>query len=219
MHHKAKGQRMKKITIFSIATITMLVTGCNNSTVKEVTVKANEATTKAVEVAKEKATEVAKEAKEKAAEAMEAAKKKAEEVAEEAKGKATRVVNAAKEKAAEAVEVAKTKAHEAADATKEKVAEATETVKEKATGMVDEAKGKSLYAKCAGCHGADGKTKALGKSAPIAGVEVDVLIADLKGYREGTLNKNSMGGLMKGQAASLTDEDIQALATYISALK
>lgn len=35
------------------------------------------------------------------------------------------------------------------------------------------ADGKATYAaKCASCHGANGKTKALGKSAPIAGQSV-----------------------------------------------
>ena len=80
------------------------------------------------------------------------------------------------------------------------------------------ADGAALYAKCAGCHGADGKTKALGKSAPIAGVAVDALVKDMEGYKAGTLNKNGMGGVMKGQVAGLSADDMKALAEHINKL-
>jgi len=265
---------MKKITLLSIATATMLLTGCNNSTVKDATAKASEAASSATETAKDKASDLAQAAKDKAADAVEAAKKKAEEaaaaakekaaqMAEEAKAKAAEAVEAAKEKATEAVEAvkesetvkaatetvsnavetAKEKASEAVEATKAKAAEATEAVKEKMApasqermpenpdvtapdtkeaapaAAVDSAKGKALYAKCAGCHGANGQTKALGKSDVIAGMDAATVAEDLKGYKAGTLNKHSMGALMKGQAAGLSDEDITALSAYISALK
>jgi cytochrome c553 len=77
------------------------------------------------------------------------------------------------------------------------------------------ADGKALFAKCAGCHGADGKTKALGKSDPIAGLAAEEVLKDLQGYKAGTLNKHGMGGVMKGQA-NMSDEDMKALADYIS---
>jgi len=80
------------------------------------------------------------------------------------------------------------------------------------------ADGAALYAKCAGCHGQDGKTKALGKSNPIAGMAADEIVKDLQGYKAGTLNKHGMGGVMKGQAAALSDDDMKALADYISKL-
>ena len=80
------------------------------------------------------------------------------------------------------------------------------------------ADGAALYKKCAGCHGAVGKTKALGKSAPIAGMEVDALIKDMEGYKAGTLNKHGMGGVMKGQVAALSADDMKALAEYINQL-
>jgi cytochrome c553 len=79
------------------------------------------------------------------------------------------------------------------------------------------ADGAALYAKCAGCHGADGKTKALGKSAPIAGRAAADVVKDLEGYKAGTLNKNGMGGVMKGQA-NMSPEDMKAVAEYISKL-
>ena len=80
------------------------------------------------------------------------------------------------------------------------------------------ADGAALFAKCAGCHGQDGKTKALGKSNPIAGMSADEIVKDLQGYKAGTLNKHGMGGVMKGQAAALSDDDMKALADYISKL-
>jgi len=79
------------------------------------------------------------------------------------------------------------------------------------------ADGAALYAKCAGCHGANGKTKALGKSAPIAGMAAADVVKDLEGYKAGTLNKNGMGGVMKGQA-NMSADDMKALGEYISKL-
>jgi len=80
------------------------------------------------------------------------------------------------------------------------------------------ADGAALYAKCAGCHGKDGKTKALGKSAPIAGMDAAAVAKDLEGYKAGTTNKNGMGGVMKGQVATYTPEQIKEVAEYISKL-
>ncbi len=81
------------------------------------------------------------------------------------------------------------------------------------------ADGAALYKKCAGCHGAKGEKKALGKSAVIAGLSADKIVEDLKGYKAGTLNLHGMGGLMKGQVASYSDADMKAVADYIQSLK
>ncbi|NKQ40844.1 MAG: c-type cytochrome [Sulfurovum sp.] len=97
-------------------------------------------------------------------------------------------------------------------ATKEKVTEVAEPV-------VDTVAGVALYAKCAGCHGKDGKIKALGKSPAIAGLSIETLASDLKAYKVGTLNKSGMGSLMKGQMAGMSDSDIDILSAYISSLK
>ncbi|MBD3788953.1 MAG: c-type cytochrome [Campylobacterales bacterium] len=77
----------------------------------------------------------------------------------------------------------------------------------------------AAYAKCAGCHGMDGKTKALGKSEIIAGQAEADLIAKINEYKAGSRNVAGMGTLMQGQVAMLSDEDIQAIAAYISNLK
>ena len=81
------------------------------------------------------------------------------------------------------------------------------------------ADGAALFKKCAGCHGAKGEKKALGKSAVIAGLDAATIEKDLHGYKAGTLNKHGMGMLMKGQVASLSDAQIKELAQYISGLK
>ena len=81
------------------------------------------------------------------------------------------------------------------------------------------ADGAALYAKCVGCHGANGEKAALGKSAVITGQDAAKTVEQLKGYKAGTLNIAGMGGLMKGQVASMSDADIQAVADYIAAMK
>jgi len=52
----------------------------------------------------------------------------------------------------------------------------------------DNAAGKAAYAKYAGCHGKDGKTQALGKSAVIAGQDVEILVTSMNEYKAGTRN-------------------------------
>ncbi len=81
------------------------------------------------------------------------------------------------------------------------------------------ADGAALYKKCAGCHGAKGEKKALGKSAVIGGMDVATLVNDLKEYKAGKRNVHGMGMMMKSQVASMSDADIQAVAEYIHGLK
>ncbi len=81
------------------------------------------------------------------------------------------------------------------------------------------ADGAALYKKCAACHGAAGEKAALGKSAHIGGVDAATIAADLHGYKAGTTNKKGMGALMKGQVASYSDADIEAVSAYIAGLK
>ena len=78
---------------------------------------------------------------------------------------------------------------------------------------------KALFAKCASCHGPDGKRKALGKSGIIAGMDKVQLLKKLKGYKAGTLDQYGMGALMKAQVVGLSDQQLAALAGYISAMK
>jgi cytochrome c len=81
------------------------------------------------------------------------------------------------------------------------------------------ADGAALFKKCAACHGAKGEKAALGKSGVIGGRDAASIATDLHGYKAGTTNKKGMGALMKGQVASYSDADIEAVAAYISGLK
>lgn len=71
------------------------------------------------------------------------------------------------------------------------------------------------YAKCAGCHGANGEKAALGKSKVIKDMTKADFIAAMKGYKDG-----SYGGaqkvLMVNQVKNLSDADIEAIANQIA---
>jgi len=81
------------------------------------------------------------------------------------------------------------------------------------------ADGAAAYAKCVGCHGANGEKKALGKSAVITGQDAAKTVEQMNGYKAGTLNLHGMGGLMKGQVASMDDAAIKAVSDHIAAMK
>lgn len=77
----------------------------------------------------------------------------------------------------------------------------------------DVASGQAKAAVCAACHGGDGK--ALQATYPnLAGQHASYIAKQLTDYREG--NRNNV--LMSGQAANLSDEDIQDLAAFYSSM-
>jgi cytochrome c553 len=145
----------------------------------------------------------------------------------------TKVAEAVKKDTISALETAKIKMAEAADAAKAAATEMAAEAKVEAEKMAAEASDKAaqlkqaaaeamapkapaVYDKCKGCHGLEGKTAALGKSAIIGGQDKQAIIASMNAYKEGTKNEVGMGSLMKGQAASLSDEEIEAIAEYLS---
>ena len=79
--------------------------------------------------------------------------------------------------------------------------------------------GETLYGKCKSCHGANGDKKGLGKSAIINTLSSEEIKISLSGYKAGTLNKYGMGGIMKGQVASYSSEELETLSKYITTLK
>jgi cytochrome c553 len=202
---------MKKITLLSLAVAALLFTAC-----EEKTKKAAAEATAAVNVAAEKAAE---ETKEKTAHAVEAAKEKVSEATEAVKQQASETTETVKKQASAATEAVKEAAEEASKAVQETTAKAVKATKEAVASVTgDTAAGEAAYAKCAGCHGKDGKTKALGKSEEIAGQSADDLEKKLAEYKAGTRNVAGMGSLMKGQVASLSEDDIKAVSAYISGL-
>lgn len=87
------------------------------------------------------------------------------------------------------------------------------------TVMLSAADGKTLFKKCATCHGQKAEKPALGKSAVIAGWKANQTLEVLKAYKAGKRNTKGMGPLMKSQTAALSDKDMKALAQYIATLK
>ncbi len=180
---------MKKITMLSIVAAAVLFTGCGEKT-------------------KESATDAA-------AKAVESTKEAASSAVDAAKEAADKAVDATKEAADKAVEATK----KTVDATKEAATAAAATATAAVADTAKNVAGAAAYAKCAGCHGADGKTLALGKSPVIAGQSKEELVTKINGYKAGTIDVAGMGTLMKGQVASLDDAAIDAVSTYISTLK
>ena len=209
---------MKKLTVLSIIAASLLLTGCGDSATGAEAKASHEKAPTAHEAPAEKAMKCGEgkcggdkksattEAKEAATVAVEKATEAVKEKAQEVKVEATAKVEAVKAKATEAVDAAKAAVASVASAATAAVASATGP------------DGKALFAKCAGCHGADGKTAALGKSAIIAGQPAADLETKIAGYKAGTLNTAGMGALMKGQVSGLSDADIKAVASYISGL-
>ena len=191
---------MKKITLLSLVAATVLFTACGEET-KE---KVSAAKTSVTEAVKADTTGAAGAAKKVVSDVAESVKSKAVEVAEVAKTEVSKVADEATKKVAEAKAAA-------AKALTEKIAAA-----KKAASIAEP--GKAAFAKCAGCHGADGKTKALGKSEIIAGQSASDLETKLKEYKAGTRNVSGMGMLMKGQVGSMDDAAIKAVSAYISGL-
>lgn len=69
---------------------------------------------------------------------------------------------------------------------------------------------------CVGCHGSNFEKAALGKSKIVKDMAKADIIAALKGYKDGSYG-GVMKGVMKGQADKLSDEDIEAITTQITA--
>ena len=67
---------------------------------------------------------------------------------------------------------------------------------------------------CTGCHGQNFEKAALGKSKIVKDMSKEEIVKALKGYKDGSYG-GTMKGLMKGQVASLSDTDIEAIASSI----
>lgn len=80
------------------------------------------------------------------------------------------------------------------------------------------ADGAGLFKACTGCHGANGEKSALGKSQIINTWDAAKIEASLKGYKDGSYG-GDMRGVMKGQVARLSNEDIKTISAHISSLK
>lgn len=78
------------------------------------------------------------------------------------------------------------------------------------------ADGAKLYgAKCAECHGMDGKEASIAGKAIAGGSGA---LAKLTGYKKGTFGGDQKA-LMQGSVAALSDSELNAIATYVDSLK
>jgi cytochrome c-type protein NapB len=75
--------------------------------------------------------------------------------------------------------------------------------------------GAANTAGCKGCHGASFEKKAMGKSKEVNKMSKADIVAALKGYKDGSYG-GAMKGMMKGQVASLSDADMDAIAAEIT---
>jgi len=206
---------MKKIAIFSLVAAAVLFTGCGEETKKsaaEATAAVKETASKAVEETKVATQEAISKTVEASKEIADTVKTEAAEAAEKTKE--------AVAKAAQSV-APETLADEKNTTTSEAIQETLEANQTTETsGQETKAlEAPAAYAKCTGCHGRDGKTKALGKSEIIAGQSEANLIAAMNEYKAGTRNVSGMGALMKSTMNAVSDEDIKAIAAYISNIK
>ncbi len=78
--------------------------------------------------------------------------------------------------------------------------------------------GAILFKSCAVCHGVNAQKKALGQSEVINKWKSSKIESALIGYKKGTYG-GAMKGVMKTQASRLSNENIKALAKYITTLK
>ena len=74
------------------------------------------------------------------------------------------------------------------------------------------------HKKCAGCHGEDGKHKAFNRSPEIAGQPKEAILQKLNSFKEGDASLSNTAKVMKKQLQTLTERQIEDLASYISGL-
>jgi len=107
-----------------------------------------------------------------------------------------------------------TVAMQTANDMKKEIVEQMDVVTKSAQGI----DAKQLFVKCAGCHGQNAGKKALNVSASIKDWDKEKIVNAIKGYKAGTYGA-SMKAIMTSQVSGLSDEEIDALGSYISNMK
>jgi cytochrome c len=81
------------------------------------------------------------------------------------------------------------------------------------------ADGAALYLSkgCVACHGADAKTPVVPQYPKVAGQNKTYVLQQLQDIKSGKRN-NGMSAVMAATMAAVSDEEMDALATYISGL-
>lgn len=78
--------------------------------------------------------------------------------------------------------------------------------------------GSEIFKKCGICHGDKGQKHSLNVSKLIAGFDKELLKTILHEYQAGTRNTYGYGRMMKGQASKLTEDQMEAVSSYIASL-
>jgi len=79
--------------------------------------------------------------------------------------------------------------------------------------------GAALYTAkiCNTCHGADAKTPTMKTYPKLAGQSEEYLLQQMKDFKSGA-RTNSQAALMKAMLASVTEDEMKVLSTYIASL-
>jgi cytochrome c len=82
------------------------------------------------------------------------------------------------------------------------------------------ADGAALYTakNCQTCHGAEGKEPIMGLYPKLNGQNKDYLVAQMKHIKSGA-RSSGMSVVMKGMVATITDEEFDKIADYLSKVK
>jgi len=195
---------IKKSVLLSLAVVSVLFTACTEE--KKVEDKV---------VTKTEPTQVIDKVADSVISGVETTAKKAEEMAVSVQESAAPMV---KEVAEKIKDVQKEVSETSMEDVKEKVVEVSAPIIKKVTEVVSSPDASVLYKKCSSCHGANAEKKALNKSDIIQNWDAAKIASALHGYQSGSYG-GPMKGIMKGQVASLSDEDIEALSQYIPTLK
>jgi cytochrome c553 len=73
-----------------------------------------------------------------------------------------------------------------------------------------------VYTKCANCHGQNGDKSAFNKTMKISKITKKEFVKKIKGYQNKSLNQYGMGNLMNGQVKTLSDADINSIASHLN---
>lgn len=82
----------------------------------------------------------------------------------------------------------------------------------------DAPSGEEVYTVCAPCHGGNGRETVMANYPKIGGQNRDYVVSALKAYREGR-RQGAYAEIMKQTAVGLSDEEIAAVADYVSQLQ
>ncbi len=72
---------------------------------------------------------------------------------------------------------------------------------------------------CAGCHGPDGSGNAPAAFPRLAGQNTPYIALQLRAYRDGSRSGTAQAKIMAGVAKALTDQDIEAVSSYVQGLQ